>query len=362
MNIVVLTDIPSPYQVELFNSLGRLDGWKLSVIYIRRTAKQRSWITDANSHEHYFMSETGRVELEQRIINCDLAVFGSYRPTSVGRLIRLRNRFGKAWAVWGERPGFHLRGWLGRQARAWTLRELRTSQAPVWGVGKWGVDGFRSELGDRHPFFNVPYASNLGPFLAIERRFERTAGCRFLFSGSFIHRKGVDLVVSAFARLHGEGIPCELHLVGTGPLIKAVKARCVSFSDRVHIYGFRQLPELAFAYANTDVLCAPSRYDGWGLAVVEGLAAAMPVISTDSTGAARELIRPGNGWIVPPDDEDALYGAMKVAATLDTDRQRSMSADARRIAMRQDLKAGVERFARAALLTIDAWRDKNRAT
>ncbi len=358
MRIAVVTDIPSPYQVELFNELASLPGWTVTIIYIRRSDKGRSWDNQPISHEHLVLAEVSDALLAKIIIDCDLAVFNGYWPSKAARLMKLRNRSRKAWAFWGERPGFHFPGWLGRQYRAWALRDLRSSRAAVWGIGEWAVEGYRRELGTTRPFFNVPYFSRLGPFLQIERRFQTDQPCRFLFSGSFIHRKGVDILVAAFSRLTADGIEAELHLLGAGPLQKELQAKYFAIRDRVHAYGFKQWNELFAVYARADVLCVPSRYDGWGLVVAEGLAAGMPVISTDCTGAARELINSQNGWLLPAGSEDALYDALKSAATLSAERLRIMSKHARQTAMTQDIEAGVQRFYSAAIETIKHWEGR----
>jgi glycosyltransferase involved in cell wall biosynthesis len=355
LKIVVITDIPSPYQVELFNAIADINGWNLAVVYVRRSAPERNWAPASILHRHCYLFETEISEITSLIVNADLAVFGGYRPIQINRLITIRNRTGKAWAFWGERPGYRFPGRIGRIYRAWGLRKVRSSQAPIWGIGEWALDGYRSELGEQRRFFNVPYCSNLDPFFAIERRFERDKPCRFLFSGNFIPRKGVDLVVSAFGQLSHEGYEAELHLVGSGPLENALKVRSSSFSSKVNLRGFTQWRDLASAYADADILVAPSLYDGWGLVVVEGLAAGMPVISTYSTGAARELIKPGNGWIIPAGNEEALLSVMRSAAILENDRKKAMSYYARQVARSQDLGPGVKRFVQTAEMTLEAW-------
>jgi len=90
--------------------------------------------------------------------------------------------------------------------------------------------------------------------------------------------------------------------------------------------------------------------------VPEGWAAGMPVISTDCTGAARELIDSRNGWILPAGNEDALYEALKSAATLSAERRQIMSKHARQTALAQDIGAGVQRFSSAAIGTVERWQ------
>jgi glycosyltransferase involved in cell wall biosynthesis len=355
LRVVVVTDIPAPSPVQLFDAVAKLASWNLRVIYVRRSAPDRQWEAMPILHEHCFLSEVAASDVSAWIADSDLVVFNGYRPAKVGRLIAFRHQTGRAWAFWGERPGFHFDGWLGYLYRAWALRHLRYSRTPVWGMGNWAVDGYRAELGNGRCFLNVPYYSNLDPFFAIDRCFDRESPRRFLFSGSFIHRKGVDLVVSAFGRLVSEGHDVELHLVGAGPLENALKARFGSLSSRMRMHGFKQWKELASVYREVDFLVVPSRYDGWGLVVPEGLAAGMPVVSTYSTGAARELIDPDNGWLIPTGDKEALVSAMRSAATLKIERWKAMSRHARQVAKSQNIDAGVRRFEQTAKMTVKAW-------
>lgn len=356
LNIAIVTDIPSPYQVELFDELNKKFGGRISVIYFRIIAESRYWVTPVISHNHCIIEGGGGGQAEAWVRSHGLVVFSGYRHPVVRDLIRIRQNSGRPWAFWGERPGFHFPGLAGRLYRRWAQAELYRSRAPIWGIGQWAVDGYRSELGGDRAFFNVPYFSNLEPFFRIPRD-QGPGNCRrFLFSGQFIKRKGIDLVVSSFENLLNEGISAELHLVGGGPLEKKLTRIVSGFKDKVHFHGRKQWHQLAEIYAHADILCAPSRYDGWGMIVPEALAAGMPVISSDRTGAARELIDPSNGWLVRANDADELCAAMKAAAVLSTDHWKAMSESARRAAARQHVKAGATRFWQAAEATIESWQ------
>ena len=79
MRIVILTDIPSPYQVEFFNALVQLESSKMLIVYNRKSAKNRAWQTISMRHEHFFLDGTHESEIVQEILGCDLVVFGGYR-------------------------------------------------------------------------------------------------------------------------------------------------------------------------------------------------------------------------------------------------------------------------------------------
>ena len=271
-------------------------------------------------------------EVTELFIANDLVVFSGYNYQGFGKLISKRDRSGRPWAFWGERPGFLIPPWIGRLYRKLAYPEIHRSNAPIWGIGSWAVDGYRNELGSNRVYLNVPYFSDLRPYFSIQRGQKRPDLCRFMFSGSFVRRKGIDLLVAAFIELVGRGSDAELHLLGDGPLKAALRTRTCAIADRVHFHGFRQWNELPAFYANANVLCAPSLYDGWGMIVPEGLASGMPVISTDRTGAARELITQDCGWVIPAGDKDALLDAMIRAATLPTAERNRMSECARLVA------------------------------
>ncbi len=165
----------------------------------------------------------------------------------------------------------------------------------------------------------------------------------------------------AFSRLAGEFPFVQLDLVGEGPLRPKLERMLLKHQDRVHFRGFRSWEELPEFYRRSDFLCVPSRYDGWGLVVPEGLAAGLPVISTDRTGAALEFINQKNGWLIPAGDEGSLYQAMRDAVLLSLDQRLERSSAARLTVSKHNLSDGVERFHSAINGTLDTHHGENAA-
>ena len=340
MKVFVLTDCPSPYQVELFNEIEATGECALEVGYLRSRDPGRRWRASEIRHECIEMENGGVEHAHESACRADLVVFNYYQHSNAERLIEERSG---PWCFWGERPGFHQPAWAGRLLRKWKLSKLHASAAPIWGIGKFAVDGYRREFGGGRAYFNLPYFSDLQRFKT-EVREERTERV-FLFSGSLIARKGVDLLASAFAKLAREVPNVRLRIVGDGEMRFE--------SERVEFVGFRDWHELPREYAAADVLCVPSRYDGWGLVVPEGLAAGLPVIATDRMGAALEFVETGrNGWLVPAGDEEALFGAMREAAV---GPLRELGMRARESVSGHTLRSGAERFCRFAQETIEKW-------
>ena len=340
MRVFVLTDCPSPYQVELFNEIEAKGECELEVGYLRSRDPNRRWRASEIRHEAIELENGGVARARESVRRADVVVFNYYRHANAELLIDERSG---PWCFWGERPGFHQHAWAGRLLRKWKLSKLHGSPAPIWGIGKFAVDEYRKEFGSQRAYFNLPYFSDLQRFKSLERedKNERV----FLFSGSLIARKGVDLLLAAFARLAREVANVRLRIVGDGELRVA--------SERVEYVGFRDWHELPREYAAADVLCVPSRYDGWGLVVPEGLAAGLPVIATDRMGAALEFVETGrNGWLIPSGDEEALFSAMREAAMAPL---RELGQRAQESVSGHTLQSGADRFCRFAQKTIDTW-------
>lgn len=354
--IVVLTQLSSPYQVEFFNRVAHGGEGHLEVVYLTNRDKSRRWISPDIAHSHIILSETPHLRNNaiESLLNADVAVFNYYTDAFALRAIRARARSGRPWVFWGERPGFLQIGPPGMWFRKIALMPLHRSPAPIWGVGQFGVEGYRIEFGPDHPYRNVPYYSELERFHALRNP---AAGARtILYSGALIHRKGVELLAAAFAQVAADNPDIRLCIVGDGPLRGRMEQMLSSCADQVEWAGFQPWHELPGFYARGDVFCFPSRYDGWGLALVEALASGMPAIATDQAGAAIDLIAPGkNGWLVKSDDANGLLNSLREAIAITPQRLAAMQAAARESVIGQSVSEGAKKFNAAAREVMANW-------
>lgn len=354
MRVFVLTDCPSPYQVELFDEIESHGECELEVAYLRGRDPNRQWKSSVLRHESVILEGNGMPRACEAARRADLVVFNYYRHAHAEQLIAERATSGTPWCFWGERPGLRQPVWAGKLLRKWKLSKLHRAPVPIWGIGKFAVDEYRREFGLRRAYFNLPYFSDLRRFdnAGRERRAERV----FLFSGSLIARKGVDLLARAFVRLASEMCHVRLRIVGEGELRQSLEQTLASVRDRVEFAGFKDWNELPSEYASADVLCVPSRYDGWGLVVPEGLASGLPVIGTDRMGAALEFIETGrNGWLIPAADEESLFDAMREAALMSQQEFSEMGSEARASVSAHTLENGAARFVNFAQEAIAGW-------
>ena len=120
---------------------------------------------------------------------------------------------------------------------------------------------------------------------------------RLLFVGGDFERKGGKLLYETFRRyLDGS---CELHLVTKGQV-----------SEGPGIFVPRHLspnsPELQQLFRQADIFVLPTQGDCLPVAIVEALAAGLPVVSS-RVGAVEEAVIAGeNGFVIDPGDGDSL--------------------------------------------------------
>ncbi|MEM7407781.1 MAG: glycosyltransferase family 4 protein [Pseudomonadota bacterium] len=344
--VVVVTNIPSPYQVELFDAVSA-SGLDICAVYAFRHEAARRWQARDLGHSHLFLDEQP-VAARAAVLSAGLTVFSMYRHPVLRDYMCQRRAAGSPWCFWGERPGARRTGVAGRWYRRWRLGALHRSGVPIWGIGQWAVTGYQREFGMSRQYFNMPYFSNLRRFADVPVHRSTDKARTLLFSGSLIARKGVDLVAAAFARAARRDAHLRLEILGFGKLEASLRRQLAGLGDRVRFHGFRDWDELPEVYARADALIAPSRYDGWGLIIPEGLAAGLPVIGSDAMGAAWDLLESGvNGWRVRAGEVSGVEAAIGDFAALSQTRLNEMRRAARASVMQHQLSHGVERFCAA---------------
>lgn len=141
--------------------------------------------------------------------------------------------------------------------------------------------------------------------------------------GQFIHRKGFDVLLKAWAKCPAEN---DLYIIGAEPTEGYLTLKRELALKNAHFVGFKGKEELKEYYRAADLFVLPTREDIWGLVVNEAMANGLPVITTDRCVAGLELVKNGvNGYIVPVDDIEAL--AQKMCAVLGDDELRSTMAE-----------------------------------
>ena len=143
-----------------------------------------------------------------------------------------------------------------------------------------------------------------------------------LFVGTLEPRKGIDTLIDAFARLSG-GTSADLVLVGKRgwhwePILRQIEDS--QLQERVHVLDYVREDDLPALFSGALALALPSRYEGFGLPVLEAMACGTPVVCTNV--ASLPEVAGDAAVLVPPDDPVALADALQGLV-----RDRSMAQD-----------------------------------
>lgn len=375
MRIAIIVNMVAPYTAPLFTKLAERAECELLVVSETLMERDRAWAPETDLPFEHVLLESWTVDLAPLAIGSGfktrfdtyfyvpkrpLAALRTFSPdvvigggggiwSSPANIAALAARRWRDWAFvpwWGSfsRPKPTLPR---RLAEPWVKTFMRTSDA-------WLVYGKRQardvvELGaDPARTVTAPITA-LTPDRMPERpRSGRDGTTRFLFVGRFIERKGIDVLLDAFARVEGG----ELWLVGDGPqreLVGAAAAR----DPRIKALGQLQGEPLDDAYRETDVLVVPSLYEPWGLVVHEGLAHGLPVIVTDQVGAGDDLIDHGiNGFVVSTGSSEGLAEAMRTISRWSPEQWQGAPARSQETLQAASIERGVEGFVQGCALAV----------
>lgn len=319
MRVQFWTNIPNHYQSSFYAELRALSV-DVRVSYYARTPPARralGWDEPARRPpgEQY-------VEAALNALKSDtnwrerIHVVPGYGCRFARALVREFVRSGVSWVHWSEPSHPGVRWWLSYPVKRWYGRLVRRYALGAFGIGvraledfsRWGIPAEKTAL--------LPYSAPEGsPDAEPDRTCQafRSGRFAFLYLGSLCQRKGIDVLLRAFARVATVERDSRLILVGDGPTggLYRQQAHCLGVAERVLFRGAVPPSALPGVLRCANTLVLPSRFDGWGVCLNEAASMGLALIASDQVGAAYHLIEPGrNGIRVKSACADALTAAL----------------------------------------------------
>lgn len=135
----------------------------------------------------------------------------------------------------------------------------------------------------------------------------------FIFIGRMVRDKGINELIGAFHKLSSEDPSIRLLLVGDfedklDPILPETK-RLIKSSENIVFVGYQK--DVRPYLTASDVLVLPSYREGFPNVVLQAGAMGLPYIVTDISGSSEIIIPNRNGIIIPKQNTEALYQAMK---------------------------------------------------
>ena len=162
-------------------------------------------------------------------------------------------------------------------------------------------NGFKSNLlyviplGIRNDFFNL------------KSNYKKNKTLKLLFTGSINKWKGVHLIIEAAKVLNSKNILIEIDFIGS----VSNEIQIPIFLNNhtlLKFHGHLPQDQLKSYLTNADIYIFPSYCEGSAQSLKEAMAAGLPVIATEQSGAP--IIHGENGWIIPDNSSDDIVNAI----------------------------------------------------
>lgn len=157
---------------------------------------------------------------------------------------------------------------------------------------------------------------------------------KLLYVGRISQSKGIKYLLEAMLRFQKSEVTLDIigHLIGSGNALKDYKNTYRRLSPLSQEELFR-------AYGDYDALVLPTLYDGFGLVLIEAMAAGLPVIATKNSFGPELITEGKNGFIVPISDAKAIEKSISKLMNSSKEEYRIMRMNARETAEKFTWKA-----------------------
>jgi glycosyltransferase involved in cell wall biosynthesis len=360
IRVAVVTNIPAPYRVPVYNCLANESRIDLQVFYAARKEPDRTWDLPPLHHRHMFLRERVVQNQKGRFLhnNPDIVpALNKFDPDVVITTgYNLTHLYAFAFSLLRRRQHVAMTdgtpqseadvSWLHRAARRVVIKRsgafVVASQAGRSLFTKYGAPEDR--------ILKSPLCANM----AVNWR--EVDPCRpgldFLFSGRLVDVKNplfaLDVACAAGQRL---GRRTRLAILGGGPLERPLRQRAADLSDQVEvsIVGNIRQTELPAWFASARVFLFPTSWDPWGVVANEACLAGIPVIVSPNAGSAGELIVDGrNGFVRPL--ELSRWADAAVALLTDSAMHARFSDEARKQVREYSFENAAKGIADAAMM------------
>lgn len=135
---------------------------------------------------------------------------------------------------------------------------------------------------------------------------------QFITCGFLSYRKGMDILLKAFAKMQENQDGSQLLIVGDGAERENLEylSKSLGISHSVTFAGGKNHEQLAELMRESDCFVLPSRGETFGVVYIEALASGIPIIAT-KCGGPEDIVHDKNGILTEIDDVDALAHAMQ---------------------------------------------------
>ena len=182
----------------------------------------------------------------------------------------------------------------------------------ITGTSKFLVEKIAAYVNSHSKIQQVAFGVDISKFTPSSQK--KYHNIRIGFVKSLKPKYGPKILLKAFKMINHKYPDTELVMAGNGPMKQELKkiADALNLSDKVEFTGFVSSENLPRHFMTLDIFVQPSIYqsESFGVAVLEASACGVPVVATDVGGVQEVCINQKTGFLVPPNDPDAIADAV----------------------------------------------------
>ena len=289
-NLLWVLQHPTPYNTYLLNQLGSRLGMDVEAVYRWPELSSHPWsVLPARHFGWRVVARPGErdAELERRCAtdHRTFIVFAGWRDRTIRPALMARARSRSPFAFWTDTPkttGGLLRRVLDGAFVHFARRAVTTLATGVPAVERYRAVGVPDDRLENFPFVVDP--EHFGGALVVRSGRRAGGSVGFLIPARLVDRlKGQSVALEALriAREHTQGVRLELILAGVGPdgdRLRLVASE-LHVADAVRFEGWVEYAAMPALLGAVDALVLPSHWDPFPVAVIEAMAAGLPIIA-----------------------------------------------------------------------------------
>lgn len=358
--INLVQDLATPHNNVLIAAFKDCHEAQIKLWYARDMDQSRyQWSTNI-SHEH-FPAEIYGTSLNWRFIKYCLShpeekfVIVGWMNTNTRLLHLLFFLLSRPFNHWTDLPNPKMQGMSLKQKwlRWAAYRLLKHSHCKIFGVGKTTMDCFRAwgfqadklvnlpifvAVDEDLPAYHAKRSQLLEQYAINQQGFLISAGSRL------IQEKGYDLLIKAIGLLDAViRQHIKVVIVGSGDCLPELEQLVIdlNLSEQIVMEKWLAIDDFKALIANSDVFIHPSRFDSYGGTTL-GMALGVPVIGSNSAGAAFDRIEQGrNGFLYDAEDIQTLANFITLLCQ-NPELKRRMGVEAYKTACQWPPRRGVD--------------------